>query len=485
MAQSIHVKALMTQEIEFLKEKIEWLLVNKGIRVDHEEVLGILKKSGAEVSGPKAKFSKKLIEEALKQVPREFTLAAIDPKNDLFFPHPQGLFYTRTNTGAMYYLSEEGDYHHITLDQVAEWTRLVDKLENIDHWSLPSANPIDFPAETIDIHTFHTILHNTGKHGWLQPYEGENVKYLIEMAAAVVGGKENLKKRPIVSLICCSIPPLTFARMDANIILEGCKAGLPLQPCSLPTAGANAPITPGGIAVLACAEVLAMIIMAQLIAPGTPCIATPLLFEMDMVNTNTTQSAMSTTMGRMISMQLFEEGYGIPAHTYATGTDSCVPDTQSGIEQASLALLVGLSGASILGGAGQIETAKTLNPQQLIIDNEIFGMVKQLKTGLVVDEEHIGWQELMDLQGNEGFITKDHTFRHFRDGYRAKLFSRDSKTSWAEKGSKDLVTRAKEYYLTIKDKGQPAYLPDDVRKELDTIVKRADQQLGKRRPTSR
>lgn len=477
MTQKLSVKILSTQEIDFLKEKIQLLLENKGIKVEHPEVLNLMAKAGALVDGEHVKFPKAVYEAALKQVPREFTLAGIDPKNDMKYPHPQGLFYGRTNTGGMNYLSENGDYNHITLEQVAEWTRLADAMENINFLSLPSTNPIGFPSEAIDVHTYDTVVRNTTKHAWLQPYEAENVNYLIEMAAAVVGGKDELRKRPIASLICCSVPFLTYKYMDANIILEGCKAGVPLQPCSLPAAGANAPITPAGIAIVACAEVMAMIIMAQLIAPGTPCVATPLLFELDMMTTNTTQAAMNTTMGRMVAMQLFQDGYGIPAHTYATGTDACFSDTQSGIEQSTLAQMVALAGASVLGGAGQIETAKTLNPQQLIIDNEIFGMVKQLKAGLVIDEENIDWKDLMEIKEGESFVSMDHTFAHFKDGFRTKLFSRDSRTTWIEKGSKNMADRAKDAYLTIKANYKPTPLPENVLKELDAIVKRADVEL--------
>jgi len=477
MAQKLSVKILSPQEIEFLKEKIQILLSDKGIKVEHPEVCAILAKAGAQVEGDHVKFPKAVYEKALAQVPREFLLAGIDPKHDMQYPHPQGLFYVRTNTGGMNYLDENGGYGHITLDQVAEWTRLANAMENVDFVSLPSTNPVGFPSEAIDVHTYDTVLRNTTKHAWLQPYEADNVNYLIEMAQAVAGGAEAMKKRPIASLICCSVPFLTYKFMDANIILKGAQAGVPLQPCSLPAAGANAPITPAGVAVVACAEVMAMIIMAQMIAPGTPCVATPLLFELDMMTTNTTQSAMNTTMGRMVSMQLFSDGYGIPVHTYATGTDACFSDTQSGIEQATLAQMVALSGASVLGAAGQIETAKTLNPQQLIIDNEIFGMVKQLKAGLVVDEENIGWEDLMSIKEGESFVTKDHTFAHFKDGFRTKLFSRDSRTTWLEKGAKTLEERAKDAYQIIKANYQPVNLPENVLKELEAIVKRADVEL--------
>lgn len=483
MAKNLKVDILSTEEVEFLKGKIEELLAKKGIRIEHPKVMEILKAAGAEAEEAtgSVKFPVSLQRDALAKAPREFTLAAIDPKYDLKFPHPQDLFYTRTNTGAMYYPGEDGKYHHILIDEVAEFTRLMNALEHIDFWSLPSTKPVDFPAETIDIHTLDTVLRNTTKHGWVQPYEAENIKYLIELAAAVVGGKEELRKRPIISSICCSVPPLTYKYMDMNIIYESCLAGVPLQPCSLPAAGANVPITPAGIAMVATAEVLAMIIMAQIIAPGTPCVATPLLFEMDMKTTVTTQSAMSTTMGRMIAMQLFKDGYGIPGHTYATGTDSCVMDAQSGFEQASLSHMVALSGGAVLGGAGQIETAKGINPVQLVIDNDVFGMVKDLKAGLVVDEESVDWEEVMAIGPHESFVEKAHTFRHFRDYYRAKTFSRDSRTAWEEKGGKDLAARACEQYETLRQNYVPVTLPKEVTDEMDAIVKRADAQLAKKK----
>jgi trimethylamine---corrinoid protein Co-methyltransferase len=482
MARNLSARILSTEEVEFLKEKIQVLLETKGIHIEHPEVMEILKKAGAivEEETGSVKFPKALYEEALKNAPREFTLAAIDPKNDLKFPHPEGSFYVRTNTGGMYYLTEDGEYRNIVLDDVAEFTRLANALPNINYWSLPSTDPIDFPAETIDIHTLNTVLRNTTKHGWVQPYEAENIKYLIELAAAVVGGKEELRKRPIISAICCSVPRLTFKYMDMNIIYECCKAGVPLQPCALPAAGANVPITPSGLALMASADVIAMIVMAQIIAPGTPCVATPLLFEMDMLTTNTTQSTMSTTMGRMMAMQLFQEGYNLPVHTYATGTDSSTLDAQAGFEAASLSHMVSLAGASVLGGAGQVETAKTISPLQLIIDNDIFGMVRQLKAGYEVNEETIAWDDIQSMTYQDSFVDKMHTFNHFRDGYRAKTFTRDSRTTWTEKGCKDLAARAKEQYQNIKENYEPVTLPKEVTDALDAIVERADRELGRK-----
>lgn len=91
---------------------------------------------------------------------------------------------------------------------MAEWTRLTHNLEHIDFYSLLTLKAKDFPAEAIDVNSMYTVFKNTTKHGRLQPYEAENVKWLFEMAAARVGGREQLRRRPIVSMISCAMNPL-------------------------------------------------------------------------------------------------------------------------------------------------------------------------------------------------------------------------------------------------------------------------------------
>lgn len=482
MAKMLEAKIMNQDELNYMKEKVETLLSAKGVKIDHPELMEALKKGGAEVceETKTVKFPKALIDDALAKAPKSFTLAAPDAKNDMVFPHPEGSFYTRTCTGGMNYITENDDYHWVTLEEVGEWTRLINSLENINFCTLPSTSGKEVPAETIDIHTLRKVLQNSTKHIWIQPYEAENVKYLIEMVAAAAGGMEELKKRPIASFITCGTPVLQYKRMDSEILYQCALNGIPMQPCSLPAAGANTPVTLQGTAMVAAAEVLAMIVMAQIVGPGTPCIATPLLFSMDMMTTYTLQSPVEVTMGRMIAMQLFSEGYGLPVHTYGSGTDSFGLDGQSMIERTSTSHMVALSGASVLGGAGQVETAKTISPIQLIIDNDIFGMVKKLKSGMEINDETVNWDGVMAIKGAEGFLATEHTFKHFRDTYIPKTFTREGMPSWTKKGSPDIIAKAKEVYKTIKEAEVVPTVSEEVLKGLDMIVEKADAELVKK-----
>ncbi|ATW24852.1 trimethylamine methyltransferase family protein [Candidatus Formimonas warabiya] len=483
MAKNLRLRIAHVDEIALMKSKVQELLAKQGMKVDHPKVLKYLERAGAKVSSSSGKvlFPKELQEEMLSQAPRSFTLAGIDPKYDLKFPHPEGLFYTRAITGSMYYIDALTDeYRGISKEDLADYITVTQALEHIDFWSLLTLKVTDFPPETMDIHAFEVVLHNSTKHGWLQPYEAENVTYMMEMAAAVVGGMDELKNRPIVSNISCSAPPFDIKYMDSEAIYQSGKYGIPIHVCSLPTAGANAPVTPAGVALMAAAETVAMTIMVQCIGPGTPCILTPIMYEMDMSSTHALQATVSIAMARGLVSQLIEEGYGLPCHSFAGGSDAFVVGAESACTDAYITQLVSLSDATILGDVGHLETGKTASPIQLIIDNDLFGYAKVVKKGFEINEDTMGFEELLNLAGREAFITMNHTFRHFKENYRPKVFNRISRPAWVEQGSKEMIERTRDIYKSIKENHKPIVLPNEVEKELQSIIKSAEKNLGKR-----
>ena len=450
----INYNVISDKELAFVKGRMEQLLIERGIHLDHEPMLKELAEAGCivDLESRNLKFTKEVIDKAMAAVPAEFTLYSPSGKHDLKFPHPEGKFYTRLNTGAPNYRTIDNETHYVKPEEAKEWYKVTNALENIDYVTLPSVSGEYFPGDAVDVYTLDIALNHSAKHIWIQPYEGANVKYLLDMAAAAVGGKDELRARPIVSMIACSVPCLTFKAMDAEVLYQAAKYGVPVQPCSLPTAGANTPVTAQGTAFIACTEILAEIIMLQLLCPGLPVIATPLLFSMDMQSTYTLQSNTEITYGRLIAMDIFQRGYGVPAHSYGTGTDSLTLDGQNFIERTSLIHAMAMSNASVLGGAGQLETAKTISPVQLIIDNEIFGIAQRLRTGLDVDDETIDWDELIagiDADPAFSFLMSEHTFRHYEEPHRPDMFNRDGVVRWERDGSKTLTQKAEEKFHKI------------------------------------
>lgn len=472
----IKYNVLSDPELSLFMDRVETLLIKRGIWLDHPLLKEELRQAGCQVTADRIYFTKEVIRTALSHLPKSFTLYSPSGEYDMAYPNPAGSFYTRTCTGAPNYLPVKGDKHYITLDDASEWFHLVNHMDQIDFVALPSACDPSVPGEAIDVYTLERALSLSKKHIWIQPYEAANTKYLIEMCQAAAGGADNLRERPFVSFISCSVPVLKYKYMDAEIIYQCAKAGIPVQPCALPTAGANTPVTAQGTALAACADVLAQILMLQILCPGLPVIATTLLFSMDMQTTYTLQSNTEITFGRLICMQVFEQGYGIPCHSYGTGTDSMQLDGQNMIERTSLIHMMAMSDASVLGGAGQLETAKTISPLQLIIDNEIFGIARRLRRGLAITDETLNFEELLAGDDEDGYLMSEHTMEHFREIHRPALFYKGYVRDVADE-ERDLLMRATCTYHKLMALLPASMLTNEKAAAIHRIVEKAAAKL--------
>ena len=99
---------------------------------------------------------------------------------------------------------------------------MVDYLENI-HLSWMSVVANDVPAPMRGLIELATALRNTGKHIEPEMFDAREAQCEIEIAAAIVGGKEELRKRPIISAIQSPMSSLSYDKgaMEASIKLAG------------------------------------------------------------------------------------------------------------------------------------------------------------------------------------------------------------------------------------------------------------------------
>jgi len=479
MLLSSRVAFFAHDQMELMKARVSELLEHRGVKMDHPEVLKLMDRAGATVDFDSkiVRLPKAFLEEQINQAPTKITLAGRNGGNRLEIPRDDGTFHTRTNTGAQSWIDlESGKYRRITASDVKDWARLADRLEQISLCAFPV--PSDVHTATPDVHALNLMLQNVEKHVWVQPYTTESVDYLIDLTVAAAGGERALRADSLVSFITCSLTPLEFKRMDLDIILKCARNGIPLHACSLPGAGATAPITIPGVVLLVAAEILAMLAAAQVVQPGIPIIATPLIFSTDMMTGRSLQSSAESMQGAALAVQFIKAAYGIPTHTYGIGSDSPIMDGQCMSEGALRSILIGLSGADILGAAGQLEVATTISPVQLAIDNEVLGTVRRMIASISFDNDNLAWDELLAAEPGCNFLTGDHTLRHCRDGMIPINYTRMTREDWNNKDQGDLVARATEYCRDILEKAEPPKLPDDVSREMDAIVERADRQLG-------
>ncbi|SDO88169.1 trimethylamine methyltransferase family protein [Desulforhopalus singaporensis] len=465
-------------QLEVLKEKTFDLLENHEFKIDHPQMIKILDKAGCVVDADRrmVKFPRQFVQEQIDKAPKEFTVAGRGGKFPLKFPHPDKLFYTRTNTGGQAWLDPETkEFRRVTSEDLKYWGRLADRLDHIDFYA--SIVPDDVPHATADVHTIRTALENVDKMIWVQPYTFETVEYLVELGIAAAGGEDKLREHPHLNFITCALTPFGMKDMDVEIILQCAKRGIPMQPCSLPGSGTTGPVTAPGVVLLSAAETLMMLSLAQTVQPGIPIITTSLQFSADMKTGRSLQSTPLAIRQSALFTQLMHRGFGLQAHTYGSGTDSADIDEQSMIERALRTMMIASSGSAVLGGAGQFETACSVSPVQLTIDNETFRLTKEILKEMSFDDDALAMDVLEKTAPGGQFLTDPHTLRHCRDGIQPINFCPDSRDTWERKKRGTLIERATENMKEIMKDAGPVELPSEIIKEMDAVVKRADQKL--------
>lgn len=473
---------LSDDQLQQIMERAFDLLEQHGIAVVHESANAAMRKAGAR-AGSEAKrlrLPRKLVEEALAAAPREVTLCGKRPERDLHIPRADNSFIMRTGTGAHGYVEPETNtYRNLEIGDVAKIAAVANGLDEVGF----IAHPFCYGVHELvsDIHGVASLVCHTDKHNWLQPYNVENVDYLIRIMTIAAGGEHQLRERPIASCIMCSFTPLEFKVMDVEALIQSGKAGLPVHACSLPSAGGTAPITVAGIVLMAVAEIAAMVSLAHVLVPGTTVIATPLMFTLDMRTGRALHSCVESLQAKAIAVEVLKRGFGLITHTYGAGSDTPDVDGQSMAERAMLGQLVALAGTDILGGVGQLECATVFSPVQAVLDNELGSMFRGTIQAPPVNDESFNWQEISKIGIGAHFLDSPHTLKYCRSQHTPDSFKRDGRDDYEAADRAGAFEAARDKALALMAAAPPEGLPDeDQRREIAKVVEEAESDiLGK------
>jgi trimethylamine:corrinoid methyltransferase-like protein len=464
--------------IEEFVERGYRILEEHGIHVSHAAAAAELGEAGCRVDadGKLVRIPRKLAEEALAATPREVTLHSKSGRHDLEIPHPHKTFHMRTGTGAHGFIEPDGKWRKLVLDDVRTIAAIGDGLPEVGFIAHPFVNGV--PERTSDIHGLAVMLANSEKHNWIQPYDVQNVRFLLEMAAVAAGGETSLRTKPIVSCIACSFTPFEFKEMDIEAIIQCGRYGIPIHACSLPTAGGTAPVTMPGTVLMATTEILAMVTLTHILAPGTPLIATPLIFALDMRTGRSLQASVEALSGAAMAVQVCKRGFGLMTHTYGAGADTPDLGGQSMAERALLGFIVGQSGADVLGGVGQLECATVFSPIQAILDSELGAMQKAWMRTPEINDETLAWELMMEVPRGGHFLANEHTLKHCRDLFEPSAFLKLARDSYEAVGRRSEIDNARAIYDHLVQREVPPGLPDESAvAEINRIVAAADKAI--------
>jgi trimethylamine---corrinoid protein Co-methyltransferase len=245
------------------------VLERTGVWVELDGALDVFADGGCRVDREThtVRIPPHVVEESVARAPSSWVLCGREPANDIVLESSR-VGFANFGEGLTVVDPFSGELRDSTKRDLRDAARLVDALDDIDCFEV-ALGCGDVPVESATIHNYEATLLNCTKPSCTGPQDGYATRAYIEMAAAAVGGADELRRRPILMLGTCPVSPLKLPREFCEIVLEASRAGMPVEVLSMAMAGGSAPVTLAGTLVTHNAEVLAGITLAQLAEPGT------------------------------------------------------------------------------------------------------------------------------------------------------------------------------------------------------------------------
>ncbi|MCL0092755.1 trimethylamine methyltransferase family protein [Dehalococcoidia bacterium] len=467
-------KPLTEEQIDRIHQTAMRVVEEIGFEVNSQAALELFKRAGAWVDEGKrlVRLPQKRAIELIQMAPSQVRLCGQDEKHDILLGGQR--VYTGSGGTALYiYYPDTGERKQATLDDLKRIARLVDKLDNIHLFLLPTY-PSELPVEQVDVNRFFAGLDNTTKHVMGGVYTLNGVKQVIRMAEIIAGSGERLRQRPLISMIACSISPLKMDRQYGDLVVTIAQSGIPLVCPAEPLCGATSPVTLAGNLVIQTVDSLMGVMLTQIINPGTPVIFGSVATNTDLRDLKYLAGSVEMGLLNAAGAQM-AQFYQLPFYATAGMTDSKVLDAQSGYESARTSLLCALAGANFIhDAAGLMEFALTACYEKYVIDNEILGMVMRAVEGIKVNDDTLAFDLIKQVGPGGNFVAAKHTRRFMRsEHYQPTLSDRDSREGWEAGGGKSALERAAERVKEIianHNYSLPATIREQVLSEIADIV---------------
>jgi trimethylamine--corrinoid protein Co-methyltransferase len=132
-------------------------------------------------------------------------------------------------------------------------------------------------------------------------------------------------------------------------------------------------------------------------------------------------------------------------------------------------------------GVGMLDSALTWDYASALLQNEFLDMVLRIVEGIQVSEANIAYDVIKDVGPGGEFLTHDHTYKNFKRLSRTRLMNRNTRESWEEAGSPDVVELAYEKSMDILNNYKPQPRPEKVQRELDRIYAEFEAEVRERK----
>lgn len=471
------LRMISLDQAELLHNASLEILERTGVKIFDDGALKLLAEADAfvDMETKIAKIPAHLVKWAIQSAPSRIAVANPAGKRTMFLERNR-VYYGSGTDLPDFRDPYTGEIRPALLADVENTAKVIDKMEN---YSYVSNNGLgsDCDQRLWDLYSLRAQRMYCGKPNLTTATDRDNLKAMIDMAAEMAGGYEELRRNPTLMLYNEPVSPLMNSMEAIQKLMLCAEYGIPTTYASGGVSGGTSPVTLSGSIAVSNAECLAGMVIHQLTRKGAPFIYGYVYGAMDMQSTMNIYGGPELGMVHAIMADMARY-YNLPVYSTSGCTDALEVDAQAGTEGMYSILCAAMSGANLVHDNGYTGLGSTGNLSMILLTNEHIGFAKRFIEGIKFDEESLAI-DLIDKVGYGGeYISQKHTAKHFREEvYYPKYFNRKMLDAWKAEGGLSLNERLDNGVRAILEGDNPCKLDDRTMKIFDEIIEERKKQI--------
>ncbi len=440
------IQVISPEQIAQVLAEAKRILAEIGIEVRGQGLRDLLLAQGLELrdtagDGERILFPPDVVDRALASAPRAFTLFTRDGR-----PHAEiggdNVHFVPGSSGLKILDHRSGETRLANTRDFVEYARLCDGLEHIAYLATAfSTNDIE--PQVSDAWRLYLALTSSLKPIVSGAFTEHGVPRMAEMMQLFRRDRADLIARPMAIFTITATGFFRYGEDSCQNLLDCAEYGIPVEIVPVTLMGLIAPVTLIGATVFHTADVLAGIVLSQLIKPGTPVLfgGAPATFHM-----KTAQSPMAAIEALYLDVAYVAvaKALGLPTQSYMALGEGKFIDAQAGAETFGSALLAALAGVNSVSGPGMLDYVLTFSLAKLVLDDELCAQALHFTRELAVKGDLPTLDLVRGVLSEKHLLTHPHTLEHWpRELYLpGPVYDRSNREQFARAGAAELVQRA-------------------------------------------
>ena len=472
------LRILNKEELDAIRTSALYLLRNVGVNIEDEEIRKLLANNGCDLgSNNIVYFPEWLVKDCLNSTPKEVTICGRDPKRDLTIGRQRYPYIIPHVLNVNYYDAANQNYLTTTKENVQDFVKICDYLDTIDGVWIVTMLP-QF-KEMYMFHDFIMGLRSTTKPVCITTLETQSVDPTYELATAIAGGKDELKKRPLMTICLCAVSPLSWTKQGCDTLKAVARWGIQPALATEAPMGDTGPVTFAGNIAQKMAEYLSGDVILQLLNKGMAVLWVNVHESFDQ-RTGMVNLSSRGDFVQACAMGQIEKHIGVPILS-PVSPDSHMLDMQEAYELGFTLLpqMLGGSRAIVVHG---LDTTRAFNNELLLLLDDMITSARRLLDGIDVTPDTLATDVIENVcskieKGRRvgHFLDQRHTLAWYEKEQQPRkdfVFEKHSREKWMELGGKTFIQRANERVKEILRTHKPEPLPKEIEAKIAEIRKK-------------